>query len=267
MARRPVEKRLPGRMEVGALSGMRRTERLDKMLARAGFGSRSDVRKLVRAGRVYVDGVPAFDAGMKIDLDRDDVRVDGERVVFREFVYLMMNKPPGVVSATEDRREATVVDLLAPEYRRFGVFPVGRLDKDAVGLLLLTNDGKLAHELLSPRRHVPKTYLVETDGALTEGDAEAFARGVRLDDGYVALPAELRLLDSSDCFRAEVTVVEGKFHQIKRMFQAIGRRVTFLERVRFGPLELDRSLARGAYRELTEREIALLRTPRPQRTG
>lgn len=230
------------------------------MLARAGVGSRNDVRKLVRAGRVYVDGVPAFDAGMKIDPERDDVRVDGERVVFREFVYLMMNKPPGVVSATEDRREATVVDLLAPEYRRFSVFPVGRLDKDAVGLLLLTNDGKLAHELLSPRRHVPKTYLVEIDGALTERDAEAFARGVRLDDGYVALPAELRPVGDGRRFMAEVTVVEGKFHQIKRMFQAVGRRVTFLERVRFGPLELDRSLARGAYRELTEAEIALLKT-------
>lgn len=241
-------------------------QRLDKVLARAGVGSRNDARKLVRAGRVDVNGLPAVDAGMKVDPDRDDVRVDGERIVFREFVYLMMNKPPGVVSATEDRREPTVVDLLSPEYRRFDVFPVGRLDKDTVGLLLLTNDGRLAHELLSPRRHVPKTYRVEVDGVLSECEAEAFARGVRLDDGYVARPAELRIVSAAERSRAEVTVVEGKFHQIKRMFRALGKQVTFLERIRFGPLELDRSLARGEYRELTEEEIERLRTPGTSRT-
>lgn len=246
------------------MSRMSKTmQRLDKLLAHAGFGTRSQIRKLVKEGAVQVNGTVVKDNGLKVDPERDRVTVYDEPVQYREFVYLMLNKPQGVVSATEDRRDRTVLDLIGDEYVHLDLFPVGRLDKDTEGLLLLTNDGRLAHELLSPRKHVPKTYYAEVEGAVGEGDREAFRRGVELDDGYVTMPAELDVLETGDpaagrLSRVHLTIMEGKFHQVKRMFLAVGKRVVFLKRIRMGQLQLDETLRPGQYRELTEAELALL---------
>ncbi|KAF6510537.1 Ribosomal small subunit pseudouridine synthase A [Geobacillus stearothermophilus] len=176
----------------------------------------------------------------------------------------MMNKPSGVVSATEDAVEETVVDLLEEEDRAFSPFPVGRLDKDTEGLLLLTNDGQLAHQLLSPKKHVPKTYFAVVDGEVTEADVAAFQRGVVLDDGYETKPAKLVVLKSGLRSDVEVTITEGKFHQVKRMFQAVGKRVVYLKRIQMGPLPLDPDLAVGEYRELTDEEVDMLKQYRPE---
>ncbi|WP_159887138.1 pseudouridine synthase [Paenibacillus puerhi] len=242
---------------------MKTTLRLDKLLAHSGFGTRSIIKLLVKRGAVEVNGKKIKDSGLRVNPELDDIRVDGETVRYREFVYLMLNKPQGVVSATEDRRDRTVLDLLAEEYAHFELFPVGRLDKDTEGLLLLTNDGKLAHNLLSPRKHVPKTYYAHVEGAVEEADIHAFRRGVALDDGYETMPAELRILQTGDpaldrLSEIELTIMEGKFHQVKRMFQAVGKRVVFLKRLSMGPLTLDSELRTGTYRELTVEETAAL---------
>jgi len=257
--------------------------RLDKMLGHLGYGTRSEIKRLVKEGAVTVNGRTAKDSGMAVDPERDAVAFRGEPVRYREFIYLMMNKPAGVISATEDTREKTVVDLLTPEQAAFRPFPVGRLDKDTEGLLLLTNDGQLAHRLLSPKKHVPKTYYAEVAGRVTEADGASFARGVALDDGYVTLPAALRLLrvepaadaerrepsalaadrppvEGADKVRSfvELTITEGKFHQVKRMFEAVGKKVTYLKRLSMGALTLDESLPLGAVRELTDEELRSL---------
>ncbi|MDN4592625.1 pseudouridine synthase [Polycladomyces subterraneus] len=237
----------------------RKRQRLDKILSNMGYGTRKEIKKLIKAGYVTVNGEWADDPGMHVDPHDDVIEVDGERVIYRRYIYLMMNKPQGVLSATEDRESAVVVDLLHPEHAFFEPFPVGRLDKDTEGLLLLTNDGKLAHRLLSPKKHVPKTYYAEVEGAVTDADVEAFSRGVTLDDGYRTLPAELNVLRSGPKSEVELTIYEGKYHQVKRMFQAVGKRVTFLKRIAMGPLPLDPSLEPGEYRELTEEEVAALK--------
>lgn len=238
---------------------MKATLRLDKLLAHTGFGTRSEIKQLVKRGAVSVNGRTVKDSGQQVHPERDEIDVDGEPVVYREFVYLMLNKPQGVVSATEDTRDRTVLDLIDSRYAHFDLFPVGRLDKDTEGLLLLTNDGKLAHQLLSPRKHVPKTYYAEVEGAVDESDKAVFARGVTLDDGYVTMPAELVILHrgnpaQSELSRIELAIMEGKFHQVKRMFQSVGKRVVFLKRIAMGPLKLDPNLPAGKYRELTEKE-------------
>ena len=243
---------------------MKKKMRLDKLLAHAGYGTRSEIKLLVKSGSVKVNGATVKDSGLQVNPDADELLVDGERVHYREFVYLMLNKPQGVISATEDSRDKTVLDLLGPEYGHFELFPVGRLDKDTEGLLLLTNDGKLAHDLLAPRKHVPKTYYAEVSGAVDETDREAFAAGVELDDGYVTMPAELRILQTGSPqtgipSKIELTIMEGKFHQVKRMFESVGKKVVYLKRIRMGPLGLDEGLALGAYRELEENELSLLR--------
>jgi 16S rRNA pseudouridine516 synthase len=240
---------------------MKATQRLDKIIAHAGLGTRSEIKLLVKSGAVTVNGAVAKDSGMQVDPQRDKLAVNGESILYREHVYLMMNKPPGVVSATEDTRERTVVDLLDEAYRRFSVFPVGRLDKDTEGLLLLTNDGALAHRLLSPRKHVPKTYYVRVLEQVDAADGEAFKRGVVLNDGYTTLPAELEILSRGDGGgHSEVllTIVEGKFHQVKRMFIAVDKRVVYLKRMSMGLLKLDESLQPGEYRELSSDELANL---------
>ena len=229
-------------------------ERLDKLLASTGRWSRREVRGLVKGGRVLVDGVPAAGPEEKVDPQRARVLVDGEEAVFRRFTYVMLHKPPGVLSATEDARQETVLDLLSPELRRQNLFPVGRLDKDSEGLLLLTNDGELAHRLLSPKRHVDKVYHVWLDRPLTEEDAAAFARGITLADGTACLPAGLALL--GDGSEALVTLHEGKFHQIKRMCGSRGAAVCRLKRLSMGALVLDEALAPGEYRLLTGEEVA-----------
>ncbi|OCT11993.1 16S rRNA pseudouridine(516) synthase [Paenibacillus pectinilyticus] len=243
---------------------MKQTQRLDKILAHVGVGSRSELKRLAKEGAIYVNGVKIKDSGMQVNPDKDIIAVNGETVTYREFIYLMMNKPQGVVSATEDNRDQTVVDLLDEAYAPFEVFPVGRLDKDTEGFLLLTNDGKLAHNLLSPRKHVPKTYFAKVEWAVTEEDREAFAQGVTLDDGYETLPGILTILTSGNESEGvpseiELTIMEGKFHQVKRMFQAVGKQVVFLKRLSMGPLALDPALALGQVRELSEEELHALR--------
>lgn len=232
--------------------------RLDKLLSNMGFGTRKEVRLLLKKGAVRVNGETVKSAAAHIDTEKDLVTLLGEPVVYKEFIYVMMNKSQGVLSATEDKRNPTVVDLLDEETRHFKPFPVGRLDKDTEGFLLLTNDGILAHNLLSPRKGVPKTYFAHIEGVVTEEDGAKFAEGVILEDGYETKPALLRVLKSADISEIELTITEGKFHQVKRMFEAVGKKVIYLKRLSMGPLVLDESLPLGGYRELTEEELALL---------
>lgn len=230
-------------------------ERLDKLLASTGKWSRREVKALVRQGLVRVDGRLAASAEDKLDPAAAVVTVAGETISLCRFTYVMLHKPAGVLTATEDRKQPTVLDLLPPELRRIGLAPVGRLDKDTEGLLLLTNDGELAHRLLSPKYHVEKRYFARVDGELSAADAEAFARGMTLGDGLECLPAGLQVLPDRVCI---VTLREGKFHQVKRMLAARGAPVLYLKRLSMGPLTLDDSLAAGAYRLLRAEEISAL---------
>lgn len=242
--------------------------RIDRLLAHMGFGTRSEIKKAVKQGKVTLDGAVVKDSGLHVHPSVQTLYFEGEAVRYRDVVYFMLNKPQGVISATEDGRERTVIDLLAPEDRLLNPFPVGRLDKDTVGLLLLTNDGQLAHELLSPRKHVDKTYEALVQGDVGDSDVSAFLAGVELDDGYVTMPAELtvleRIADYGEGVRSYIrlTIREGKFHQVKRMFESAGKKVLMLKRVAMGPLSLDEGLQQGEYRELTEMEVALLRAHR-----
>ncbi|UFT98157.1 rRNA pseudouridine synthase [Radiobacillus kanasensis] len=233
--------------------------RIDKLLANMGFGSRKEVKSLLKKGIVICNGEIIKNGQDQVDPNHDDIRVAGELIEYKEFVYLMMHKPPGHVSATEDFRDPTVVDLLEPEDAIFEPFPVGRLDKDTEGLLLLTNDGKLAHQLLSPKKNVGKTYYARIAGSVTEEDVAAFTKGVTLDDGYETKPAELKILRSGSASEIEVTITEGKFHQVKRMFESVGKKVVYLKRLSMGHLVLDEELPLGSYRELTSEELSLLK--------
>ena len=226
-------------------------ERLDKRLAATGRWSRKGAREVIRAGRVRVNGAPCRSPEAKVE-ERAAVTVDGVPIEDGGPVYLMLNKPAGVVSSTSEPGERTVLDLLGEGYRNLGLFPAGRLDKDTEGLLLLTNDGPLAHRLLAPRSHVDKVYYVEVEGALDQGDVEAVRLGMTLGDGSRCLPGELELLSGHS---AHITLREGKYHQVKRMMAARGKPVTYLRRVRFGPLELDEDLPKGGWRPLNDREL------------
>ncbi len=230
-------------------------ERLDKIISATGKKSRREVREMVRQGRVLVDGKPAPAADMKVDPQTAVILLDGEPLGYEKFTYVMLHKPAGVLTATEDRRQETVLDLLPPELRRRALSPVGRLDKDTEGLLLLTNDGQLAHRLLSPKSHVDKVYYARVDGALEPGDIAAFAAGMTLGDGFECLPADLEILSPTE---ALVTLREGKFHQVKRMLAARGKPVLYLKRLSMGRLRLDPALAPGAWRMLTEEERSAL---------
>lgn len=234
--------------------------RLDKLLANMGFGTRKEVKQLLKQKVVTVDQVVVKDASMHVDPVKQDVSVYGERIDYTEFIYLMMNKPPGVISATEDLVDRTVIDLLDPFHQHFKPFPVGRLDKDTEGLLLITNDGQLAHNLLSPKKHVPKIYFAQIDGVVTEDDITAFKAGVELDDGYVTKPGELVILTSGEKSEIELSIQEGKFHQVKRMFEAVGKKVTYLKRLSMGSLKLDEDLKLGEYRQLTDDELTALKS-------
>lgn len=238
---------------------MRNTQRLDKILANFGYGTRREVKQLVKDGLVMVDGVKAKDAGMQVDPENSTIDIKGQRLNYRRFIYLMMNKPAGVISATWDNRHKTVVDLLPVEYRIFNLFPAGRLDIDTEGLVLMTNDGQLAHDILSPRKHVPKRYYARIEGRVTTEDIELFDKGVTLEDGYVTLPAQLTVLKCGEESEIELVIHEGKFHQVKRMFEAVGKRVTYLKRISMGNLMLDNDLEPGACREMTEKEVNLLK--------
>ena len=229
--------------------------RLDKYLAEMGSGTRKEIGKAVRAGRVTVNGQTVKNAAMQVTAE-DEVSMDGVSVEYEEYVYYMLNKPAGVISATEDARERTVLDLIS-ERQRKGLFPVGRLDRDTEGLLLITNDGGLAHRLLSPRHHVDKVYYARLDGPVGEAEKALFAQGLKVDETLTALPAELEILEPATEVR--VTIREGKFHQVKRMFEAVGREVLYLKRLSMGPLALEESLPQGAYRRLTaEEESAIM---------
>lgn len=231
-------------------------ERLDKVISATGKKSRREVKDMVRQGRILVDGKIAAAADMKVDPLLAEILLDGEPLCYEKFTYIMLHKPAGVLSAVEDRKQKTVLDLLPPELQKRGLSPVGRLDKDTEGLLLLTNDGELTHKLLSPKYHVDKVYYAKVDGCLERADIEAFAAGMTLGDGLECLPAGLEILSGSE---ALVTLHEGKFHQVKRMLAARGKPVLYLKRLRMGPLYLDENLPCGAYRPLHEEEIKSLR--------
>lgn len=233
--------------------------RIDKLLSNMGYGSRKDVKILLKQGAVRVDEQPVKDAKRHVDPNTEQVTVFGETVDYRPYVYLMLNKPEGVISATEDNVESTVIDLIDPSYAHYELFPVGRLDKDTTGLLLITNDGAFNHALMSPRKHVDKVYIAEVDGEMTVEDVRQFAEGVELEDGYTTKPARLEILSRNGRRTTiRLTLSEGKYHQVKRMVAAVGKHVERLERVQIGPLELDANLERGDYRELTEEEVRLL---------
>jgi len=236
-------------------------ERLDKVISNLGYGSRKDVKSFVKKGIIEVDGVVVKDNGLLVNPEKSVIKVNGEEILYRKYIYLMMNKPDGVISATHDNRDETVIDLLNLEHQVFEPFPVGRLDKDTVGLLLLTNDGDLNHRLISPKWHVDKVYYAEINKKVDEKDILAFKNGITLDDGYKCLEAKLEILSSSDDgSEIRLTIQEGKFHQVKRMFEAVGKTVTYLRREEFGGLLLDPDLEEGEYRELTDEELSLLKS-------
>ncbi|EDN9282801.1 rRNA pseudouridine synthase [Listeria monocytogenes] len=229
--------------------------RLDKLLSHTGFGSRKEVKPLLKSGAVVVNGTIQKDSKTQVNPDKDQITVHGTPVVYQEFIYFMLHKPQNVVSATEDNVSETVIDLLAQEDTLTDPFPVGRLDKDTEGLLIITNDGTLAHNLLSPKKHIDKTYYAKIDGDVTAADVEAFVAGIELDDGYTCKPASLEIITPNEI---NVTIQEGKFHQVKRMFAARGKTVSYLKRISMGNLQLDESLELGEYRPLTEAELAIL---------
>ena len=234
--------------------------RLDKFLVACAVGSRTEVKNLLKAGRVTVNGKKEKSAKLQINEETDEICFDGQKLDYEEFVYYMMNKPRGVISATEDSKHKTVLDLLDDLARSKEVFPVGRLDIDTHGLLLLTNDGKLAHALLSPKRHVDKTYLARINGVMTDADVETFAQGVPLKD-FTCQPAKLELVSidrEKDQSLVRVTIAEGKFHQVKRMVAYCGKEVVDLQRLTMGTLTLDEELKRGEWRRLSKEELEAL---------
>ncbi|EGT2205284.1 rRNA pseudouridine synthase [Clostridioides difficile] len=237
---------------------MAKKQRIDKILSNLGYGSRSEIKKYCKQGSVVVNGSEVSNPGTQVDTENDEILFNGEEVIYREYIYLMMNKPDGYISATTDKYDPTVLDLIGLSYLAFEPFPVGRLDKDTEGLLVLTNDGKLSHRVLSPKKHVPKTYYAKIDGVVTEEDVEAFLEGVVLDDGYKTMPSQLNILKSDDESEIELTIHEGKFHQVKRMFESVGKKVVYLKRLSMGNLKLDESLELGEYRELTDEEVKLI---------
>ena len=228
--------------------------RLDKYLADMGVGTRAEVKKYIKQGKVTVDGAVVKSAELKIDQEVQQVMFQGSPIGYEEFEYYMLHKPAGVISATTDSKDKTVVDLISDKKRK-DLFPVGRLDKDTEGLLLITNDGDLAHRLLSPKKHVDKVYYAKVDGIVSEEDVKAFREGVAIGQGEIAKPAVLEILKADTVSEIKVTIQEGKFHQVKRMFHTIGKEVLYLKRLSMGSLVLDDSLPLGAYRKLTREEL------------
>ena len=251
--------------------------RLDQYLVKSNICSRSEAKKIIKKGRVCINGEVEKDAALHVDETIDEVCLDGVQIGFERYRYYMLNKPAGCVSATKDGLSNTVIDFLQGEDTR-DLFPVGRLDKDTEGLLLITNDGKLAHELLSPKHHVDKIYEAVVDGQLSEGEMKMFCEGLDIGDEKKTLPAEIEKIEKGEyeknglkkdglgnevdinrCYVYRVTIHEGRFHQVKRMFEAVGKHVIFLKRLSMGTLLLDESLQKGSYRRLTDEEIAELK--------
>lgn len=233
--------------------------RIDKYLADMGFGTRTEIKNDIKKKLVAINGVTVKSANDKADTELDVVTYRGEEIKYLEFEYFIINKPAGVISATEDSNQKTVIDLIKDSSRK-DIFPVGRLDKDTEGLLLITNDGMLAHELLSPKKHVDKVYYVETDGMLKNEHIELFQQGIQVDEDFVAKEAKLQIISASENgSKAKLTIHEGKFHQVKRMMEAVGNTVTYLKRLSMGPLVLPEDLGCGEYRKLTDAEINMLK--------
>ncbi len=228
--------------------------RLDKYLADMGIGTRTEVKKFIRSGRIQIDGRIEKKPEAKVDTSSQQITFDNTLVVYQEYEYYMLNKPAGVVSATTDKKEKTVLDLLTVQKRK-DLFPVGRLDKDTEGLLLITNDGVLAHRLLAPGKHVDKVYFARVEGTVTEADVLAFSQGLDIGDPELTLPAKLEIQSSDTISEILLTIQEGRFHQVKRMFEAVGKKVIYLKRLSMGTLCLDEDLPKGAFRALTEQEI------------
>lgn len=238
---------------------MGRKERLDKVLSNMGYGSRKDVKRYIKDGLVLINGNTITKNDYKLDPYKDNIIFNGEEVIYREYIYLMMNKPQGIVSSTDDPLSHTVIDLLEEEYLIYEPFPAGRLDKDTEGFLLITNDGKLAHEILSPKKAVEKTYYVEVDGYVDEEHVKLIKEGLTLNDGYKTLPANLEIISSDIISKVNLTIKEGKYHQVKRMFGSLSMNVLYLKRISIGMLALDEDLKPGEYREISEEEIKLLK--------
>ena len=230
--------------------------RIDKFLSNMGIASRSESSRAARQGQILVNGVAVKKADTHIDPDADEIVFCGRVITYRKYTYILMNKPDGVVSATEDGRDKTVIDLLPEELRKLNLFPCGRLDKHTLGLVMLTDNGELAHRLLSPKHHVKKRYRFESKFEMSDADREYLERGATLEDGYVTKPSEIELFEGRKS--GIITLTEGKYHQIKRMLESVENKITYLERISFGPLSLDDSLSRGEWRYLTEEEIKKL---------
>lgn len=235
--------------------------RIDKLLSNMGFGSRREIKADIKLGKITINGIVARDSSVSIDTQTDKVEYLDELVEYKEFIYIMMNKPQDVISATTDSKDQTVIDLLPHKYAALDPFPVGRLDKDTEGLLLITNNGKMAHNMLSPKKHVEKLYYALVSGSkLTESDVAAFKKGIFLEeDHYKCLPAKLNIIETGETeSKCEIIIEEGKYHQVKRMFEALDKKVTYLKRMSMGPIKLDANLNLGEFRELNEDEMELI---------
>lgn len=230
--------------------------RIDKFLSNMGIATRTESSKAARQGMILVNGVAVKKADIHINPEKDIIVYCGRTIEYRKYTYILMNKPDGVVSATEDGRDKTVIDLLPEELQKLNLFPCGRLDKHTLGLVMLTDDGDLAHRLLSPKHHVKKKYYFESKFPLTDEEIAYLEKGATLEDGYITKPSEIELSESWQS--GYITLVEGKYHQIKRMLESVDNKITYLERITFGPLVLDENLARGQWRFLTENEIKKL---------
>ena len=229
--------------------------RLDKYLADMGIGTRSNVKSVIKKGKITVNGAVCKDANVKIDSDNDEICFDGKQIVYEQYEYFMLNKPAGIISAATDNKEKTVVDLITDKKKK-DLFPIGRLDKDTEGLILISNDGELSHNLLSPKKHVDKTYYVELDKVLSDENANKVCQGVFIEKDVKTLPAQIERISNDKVY---LTIHEGKFHQVKKMFHAVGCEVTYLKRMSMGSLKLDESLKPGEYRALTSDEIKALK--------
>lgn len=233
-------------------------ERLDKIIASQGQYSRSEVKKLIKGGRITVDGTVPKSSDLKFDPTTVKIEIDGELLCYKKHIYIMLNKPQGVISASNDKTQKTVVDLVPKELFREGLFPAGRLDGDTTGFVLITDDGDFAHRILSPKNHIMKTYQATLRDALTQEDIVRFRQGLTLGDGTDCLEAHVRVLEKGEKNIAEIKICEGKYHQVKRMFASLGNKVLELRRVKMGGLELDETLSEGECREITDEELKMI---------
>lgn len=232
--------------------------RLDKILSNGGLGSRKEIKEMVKKGRIKVDGNIINDSGMHIDILKNSIEINSQKFHYREHIYLMLNKPSGILTATKDAKVKTILDLIDSKYKNYDLSSAGRLDKDTEGLILLTNNGTLIHKILSPKNHIPKKYFVKFKGEMSKKDIETFEQGVILEDEYKTMGAQIEAVDQNKPDECIITIYEGKYHQVKRMFKALGKEVTYLKRLSIGELELDKELDVGQYRELTDKEIIKL---------